>query len=425
MAVSTAASEISLLRHTSFLLYWWTRVLSTVGYQMLTVAIGWQVYNLTNSALDLGFIGLVLFIPVVFGTFIIGHVADHYDRRAVVRTCQIGKALGTAVLVVATFGGWISVPLIFIVLFVTGTCRAFEGPTLHTIVPSIMPAEILSRAIAAGATAQQVATIGGPALGGFFLDLDLTMHYGGSAYVLGVNTVYLASLALFLIAATLISLVRMERPPKEKKKITLETVFAGFNYIRTRPIIFGAITLDLGAVLLGGVTALLPIFARDILDAGPTGFGLLRSSPAVGALLMSGFLTRMSINRRAGHIMIGAVIVYGLSIAAFGLSTWLPISMIALAVSGAADAVSVVVRHSLVQTRTPNEMLGRVMAVNSTFTGTTSNLGQFESGAVAALLGSVPSVLIGGFGAVLVALLWIRLFPAFWRVQSVLPEKEQ
>jgi MFS family permease len=422
MAISAAAAEVSLLRHKSFRFYWFTRVLGTVGYQMLNVAIGWQVYNLTNSALDLGFIGLVLFIPVVFGTFIIGHVADHYDRRAVVRTCQLGKALGTAVLIVATLGGWVTVELIFAVLFVVGTCRAFEGPTLHTIVPSIMPAEVLSRAIAAGATAQQVAVIGGPALGGFLLNVD-TISFGGATYALGPNTVYLISFAFFIIAAILISLVRMERPPKEKKKITLETVLAGFNYIRTRPIIFGAISLDLGAVLLGGVTALLPVFARDILHAGPSGFGLLRSSPAVGALLMSGFLTRMSINRRAGHIMIGAVVVYGLSIAAFGLSKWLPISMIALAVSGAADAVSVVVRHSLVQTRTPNEMLGRVMAVNSTFTGTTSNLGQFESGAVAALLGSVPSVLIGGFGAVLVALLWIRLFPEFWRVQSVIPEK--
>jgi MFS family permease len=341
---------------------------------------------------------------------VIGHVADYYDRRVVVRTCQIGKALAAAVLAIASFYGWVNVALIFALVFVVGTCRAFEGPTLHTIVPSIMPQHVLSRAIAAGATSHQVAVIGGPALGGLL-------------YAFGPIVVYATCLVAFIAAATLVSLIHLERPPKEKKPITLETVFAGFNYIRTRPVIFGAITLDLGAVLLGGVTALLPIFARDILQTGPLGLGLLRSAPAVGALLMSGYLAHTLIKERAGHIMIGAVIAYGLSIVVFGLSESIILSMIALAASGAADAVSVVVRHSLVQTRTPNEMLGRVMAVNSTFTGTTSTLGQFESGVVAALIGVVPSVLIGGFGAIAIALLWIRLFPDFWRVQSIIPDK--
>jgi len=405
-----ADSQISLLRHKQFALYWWTRVLSTTGYQIIQVAIQWEIYQLTDSAFHLGVIGLIMFIPVIAGTFIIGHVADHYDRRVVIFICHISKALGAVILIVASTMGYLSVGLIYFVVFIVGPGRAFEGPTLHTIVPSIMPQEILSRAIAAGATAHQVAVIGGPALGGFLL-------------AAGTNAVYYVCLAMFVIAAILIMLVRIERPAKAKKAVTLESVFAGFHYIRSRPVIFGAITLDLAAVLLGGVTALLPIFARDILDAGPSGLGLLRSSPAVGALLMSFFLSNIQINKHAGRLMIGAVVVYGLATAAFGFSSWLWLSMLALAITGAADSVSVVVRHSLVQTRTPNEMLGRVMAVNSTFTGTTSNLGQFEAGLVASLIGAGPAALVGGLGAAAVAVIWIKLFPDFWRVQSVIPEK--
>jgi hypothetical protein len=355
-------------------------------------------------------IGLIMFIPVIAGTFIIGHVADHYDRRRVIAICQLTKAAGALILIGAIYVGQLSVPLIYFVVFVVGTGRAFEGPTLHTIVPSIMPQEVLSRAIAAGATAHQVATIGGPAVGGFLLTL-------------GTNLVYIVCFAMFVIASICISLVRVARPAKVKRAVTLESVLAGFTYIKSRPVIFGAITLDLAAVLVGSVTALLPIFARDILDAGPQGLGLLRASPATGALLMSFYLSNIQIEKHAGRIMIGAVAVYGLATAAFGLSSWLPISMLMLGITGAADSVSVVVRHSLVQTRTPNEMLGRVMAVNSTFTGTTSNMGQFQAGAVAALIGAGPGAVIGGLGAFAIALLWIKIFPDFWRVQSVIPEK--
>ena len=405
-----AAAQISLLRHKQFGLYWWTRVLSTVGYQMFHVAITWQIYEITNSAFHLGLVGLVLFVPVIAGTFIIGHVADHYDRRWVIAICQVSKSLGTLILLLADYTGYLSVGVIYFVVFIVGTGRAFEGPTMHTIPPSIMPKQILSRAIAAGATAHQVAVIGGPALGGFIL-------------AWGANFVYVICLVLFVIAATLITLVRIQRPAKVKKAVTPESVFAGFHFIRTRKVIFGAIMLDLAAVLIGGVTALLPIFARDILQTGPEGLGLLRSAPATGALMMSGYLSNIRIDKHAGRIMIGAVVIYGLATAAFGVSSWLWLSMIMLAITGAADAVSVVVRHSLVQTRTPNDMLGRVMAVNSTFTGTTSNLGQFESGMVAALIGAGPAVVVGGLGAASIAVLWIKLFPDFWRVQSIIPEK--
>jgi MFS family permease len=409
-SAESAAAQISLLRHKQFALYWWTRVLSTVGYQMLHVAVTWQIYEITNSAFHLGLVGLVLFVPVIVGTFIIGHVADHYDRRWVIAICQISKGLGALILLLAGYTGYLSVGVIYCVVFIVGTGRAFEGPTLHTIPPSIMPQEVLSRAIAAGATAHQVAVIGGPALGGFLL-------------AWGANFVYVICFVLFVIAATLISLVRIQRPAKVKKAVTLESVFAGFHFIRTRKVIFGAIMLDLAAVLIGGVTALLPIFARDILQTGPEGLGLLRSAPAAGALMMSGYLSNIRIDKHAGRIMIGAVVIYGLATAGFGFSSWLWLSLLMLAITGAADAVSVVVRHSLVQTRTPNDMLGRVMAVNSTFTGTTSNLGQFESGVVAALIGAGPAVVVGGLGAAGIAVLWIKLFPDFWRVQSIIPEK--
>jgi MFS family permease len=405
-----AAAQIKLLRHKNFALYWWTRVLGTAGYQMVHVAIAWQIYEITDSALHLGLIGLVMFVPVVLGTFVVGHVADHYDRRAVIRVCQLSKAAAVLLLIVVDAAGQVSVWLIYCAVLVVGAARAFYGPTLHTIPATIMPQEVLARAIAAGATAQQLAVIGGPALGGFLL-------------ALGTQAVYVVCFVVFAIGAVLISLIRIERPPSVKKPLTLESVFAGFHYIRTRPIILGAISLDLGAVLLGGVTALLPIFARDILETGPWGLGLLRSAPAVGALVISGYLANVHIDRNAGQVMVGSVAVFGLATAVFGLSSWLWLSLLALAVTGAADAVSVVVRHSLVQIRTPNEMLGRVAAVNSTFTGTTGSLGQFQSGAVAALVGAGPAAVLGGIGAAGLALLWIRLFPDLWKLQSLVAEK--
>jgi MFS family permease len=410
MSVYPTADDPALIRHPAFVLYWLSRVASTLAYQMMSVAIGWQVYELTNSPLDLGFVGLFQFLPVIAGTLVIGHVADHYDRRKVVRTCQLGNALAAVVLTVASFAGWHSIGLIFSVVFVTGACRAFEGPTLHTLVPGIVPQRMLSRAIAAGATAHQVAIISGPALGGLL-------------YVFGPGVVYATCLAGFAAASIFVTLIRLDHTPPERKPVTLETVFAGFHYIRTRPILLGAISLDLFAVLLGGVTALLPIYARDILETGPWGLGLLRSAPAIGALTVSVFLARTALKQRVGHIMFASVIVFGFSIVVFGLSSSLLLSVAALAVYGAADAVSVVIRHSLVQTRTPNEMLGRVIAVNSLFTGTSGSLGQFESGAVAALVGAVPSVLIGGVGAILIAIAWMRLFPDLARVESVTVEK--
>jgi MFS family permease len=292
-------------------------------------------------------------------------------------------------------------------MFVIGCARAFENPTMHALVPGIVPTELLPRAIAASASANQTAVICGPALGGLI--------YG----LFGPATVYVVCTLVFVVAGTLVSMLHAGGNVRSKRPVTVETVFAGLTYIWTRPVILGAISLDMFAVLCGGVTAMLPIFARDYLHTGPWGLGLLRSSPAFGALLMSIILSRYSIDRNAGKIMIATVMSDGAAIVVFGLSSWLALSMLALAVMGASDSISVIIRHSLVQTRTPNDMLGRVMAVNSMFTGTSSTLGEFRAGVVASLFGATASVLIGGAGAILIALLWARLFTDLVRVDSI------
>jgi MFS family permease len=395
-----------LLAQRSFILYWCVRTFTNAAYMMQAVAVGWQIYNLTGSALDLGLVGLVQFIPYVPLAIVVGQIADRYDRRAVIRLTQVVKALAAAVLALGTVGGWLTRDAFLAILLISATARAFEVPTMHTLVPGLVPPTLLPRAIAASSTATQTAIIGGPAIGGLI-------------YAFGPETVYLTCVAIFITAAVLISLVRLQSPTLEKKPVTLETLFAGFSYVWRHPILLGAMSIDLFAMVLGSVTALLPIFARDILQTGPWGLGLLRSAPAIGALAVSIGLAHYSLNRRLGTILIVSILTLGLSIIGFGLSSSLVLSIAALALYGASDAVSVVIRHSLVQTRTPNEMLGRVMAVNSMFTGASGTLGEFRAGAVAAGFGAFTAVLAGGIGAILVALLWIRLFPALARIDAL------
>jgi len=269
-----------------------------------------------------------------------------------------------------------------------------------------VPVPLIPRAVTLSSSAWQTASIVGPALGGFL-------------YAIGTTTVYLTAAILFLGAGASISMIRTRRPAVRRLPVTLRSVFAGIHYIRTRPEILGAISLDLFAVLLGGATALLPAYAKDILQAGPWGLGLLRSAPAVGALAMSLALVRFPLQRRAGGTMFGAVAVFGAATIVFALSTSFQLSLAALAILGAADMVSVVIRQSLVQIRTPDEMRGRVSAVNSMFVGTSNQLGEFESGMTAAWFGIVPAVLIGGIGTLIVVVLWIRLFPKLARIDSL------
>jgi MFS family permease len=396
----------ALLAHRSFVAYWCARTATNGAYQMQAVAVGWQIYELTGSPFDLGLVGLVQFFPVVVLSIVIGHFADRYDRRVMVGTCQVVKALAAAAFAVGTLLGLLSRDSMLAILFISGIARAFETPTMHTLVPGIVPPALLPRAIAASVTASQTAIICGPALGGFL-------------YVFGASAVYFTCTAVFVLASILISLIRLQDPPPGKKPVTLESLFAGFRYIRHNKVVLGAISLDLFAVLLGGVTALLPIYAKDVLMTGPWGLGLLRSAPAIGALAISVWLAHHQLERRVGHVLFAAVAAFGAATIAFAFSTSLWISIAALAVYGAGDAVSVVIRHSLVQTRTPNEMLGRVMAVNFMFTGTSGTLGEFRAGAVAALFGAFTSVLVGGVGAIIVALLWMKLFPELRRIDTI------
>jgi MFS family permease len=407
--MDSPARQPSLLRHRPFVLFWCARTSTSGAYQMQAVAVGWQLYDLTHDPLDLGLVGLMQFFPVVVLALVIGQTADHFDRRVVAGTCQVVKAICAALFALGTLQGWLDRSSILVLILITGTARAFEAPTLHSIVPGIVPRPLLPRAIAASATAQQTAVICGPALGGFL-------------YVLGPAVVYGLCTAVFITACILISFVQGKHRAAQRKPVSVETLFAGFRYIRDNPILLGAVSLDLFAVLLGGVTALLPIYARDILGSGPWGLGLLRSAPAVGALSMSVFLARHAIERRAGLLMLGTVCIFGLASTVFALSTSIALSFAALIVYGAADAISVVIRQSLVQTRTPHDMLGRVMSVNSMFSGSSGTLGEFRAGALAAWIGAVPSALIGGVGVILVALTWFRLFPALRGIERLTGE---
>jgi len=405
------AAASSLTRHPSFVLFWFARTFTNGAYMMQGVAVGWQIYELTNDPFDLGLVGLAQFVPLVGFSLIIGQVADLFDRRLVVATCQVGKALAALALAIGTARGALSRETMLAILFLSGTARAFEIPTIHALLPGIVPAPLLPRAIAASASAQQTAVICGPSLGGLL-------------YMLSPTGVYAICTVVFIAASVLISLIHVVPRSELRKPISLETLFAGFRYIRSRPILLGAISLDLFAVLLGGVTALLPIYARDILEAGPWALGVLRSAPAVGALATSIVLTRRGIGGGAGHVMFAAVGTFGLASLAFGLSTSLTVSFLALMVYGASDAISVVIRQSLVQMRTPYDMLGRVLAVNSMFTGSSGSLGEFRAGAVAAALGAVPSALIGGLGTITVMLIWMWAFPQLRRVDKLAPDAE-
>jgi MFS family permease len=400
----------ALKRHKPFALFWVVRVATSGAYLMQSVAIGWQIYDMTGNPLDLGLVGLVQFFPLVLLAVVVGQIIDRCERRAIARACQVVKSICAIVLALGSARGWLGRDEIFTILLVVGTARAFETPTLHALVPSLVPPLLLPRAVAASATANQTAIICGPALGGLI-------------YAFGPTTVYCVCAAVFIAASVLVSLLPRDERPREKKPVTLANLFAGFSYIRHHPILLGAISLDLFVVMLGGVTALLPIFARDVLHTGPWGLGLLRSAPAVGALAMSVVLAHASIERRAGLLMFATTAAFGVAILVFAVSASLVLSIAALTIYGATDAISVVIRMAMVQTRTPRDMLGRVMAVNSMCTGTSGTLGEFRAGGVAAELGTVPAVILGGVGALLVVTIWMRLFPDLARIKSVAPDR--
>ncbi len=391
-------SQISqLLAQTQFMRFWLARLAGVTANQMLMVAVAWQMYDITSSAWDLGLVGLFQFLPALLMTLPAGHLADRLHRGRIFAVCMLLQAAVAFLLVAATDGGFATRGLILWVSVLLGTLRAFQSPAQQALIPSLVRADLLPRAIALSSSGMQAAVICGPALGGVL-------------YLNGAVTVYNTCALLLLIAGGLTLAVRYQHRPSTLAA-NWRTVFAGVAFVWQNKLLLGATSLDLFAVLLGGATALLPIYARDILHTGPVGLGLLRAAPAVGSLVMSLALMRWPLHRRVGHRMLSGVALFGLATVVFGLSTHIGLSLIALVITGAADSISVVIRLTLVQLETPDEMRGRVAAVNSIFIGASNQLGEFESGATAAWFGPVGSVVTGGICTLLVAAVWLRLFP--------------
>ena len=397
--MSVSASFADLLQQKSFIRMWCARLLGTGGMQMLMVAVGWQMYELTGSAWDLGLVGLYQFAPALLLMLVAGHVADRVHRGRIVAACLLLQMGVAVVLVLSTHEGWVSRSVLLGLSVVLGMARAFQMPAQQALTPLLVPPAMLPRAMAFSSAGTQAAIIGGPALGGLI-------------FVAGAGAVYASCAALFAAGSVLVFLVRYDHVSAPRAPVTLDTLLAGVRFIWERKPVLGAVSLDLFAVLLGGAVALLPMFAKVILHVGPWGLGLLRSAPAAGALVMSVVLTRWPVERRVGHKLLAAVALFGLCMVVFGLSTSLWLSLAALAISGGADMVSVVIRQTLVQLETPDPMRGRVSAVNSIFIGASNQLGEFESGATAALLGPVGSAVLGGVGTLLVAAFWFKLFPS-------------
>ena len=398
MSSTPSAGPGILFAHRPFRVFLWARGCSEFSYQIAAVAVGWQIYALTNSAFYLGLAGLVEFIPTLVLIFVAGHVADRYDRRRVVQLCQIAAGLTAAFLAWGSFGGWLNVGEIFAAVAVFGAATAFESPAAAALLPGVVPEGMLQRGTALTTGAFQIAMISGPALGGL-------------AYAVAPAMPYTMMAVFWLLAALMNAALRLQRPVDAQEPPTFAALFAGVGFVRRNRAVFGTISLDLFAVLLGGATTLLPIYARDILHTGPWGLGLLRSAPAVGALLMTAALARHPLARRVGLRMFQAVIVFGLATVVFALSHLIWLSLLALAILGAADTVSMVIRISLVQLATPERMRGRVGAVNYLFVNASNELGGFESGMTAALFGAMPAAVLGGLGTIAVALLWMKLFP--------------
>ncbi|EOW6409946.1 MFS transporter [Cronobacter sakazakii] len=396
----------SLMAHRSFVAFWLARTCSGFGFQMLSIVVGWQIYALTHSAFYLGLIGLVQFLPSITLALWAGHIADQRDRRRVVLIGQLVEWLAIVALAAATVAHLADVKIILGLIFIISVAKVMEAPSLQSMLPALVPPSLLARATAASAVSSQAAMIMGPALGGLL-------------YVFGAQVVYALTAVLYLISVVMVSRLRYEQAPPARQPASLATLFAGVKFIRERPDVLGVISLDLFAVLLGGATALLPIYAHDILHTGPWGLGLLRASPAVGALLVGFWLSRRSLEKHVGMIMFLSVAGFGVATLVFALSSNLWLSLIALFATGGFDMVSMVIRGALVQLDTPNEMLGRVNAVNSIFINTSNQLGEFESGMLAALLGTVPAAAIGGIGTLVVVGLWMRLFPSLRKRQRL------
>jgi MFS family permease len=389
------------------------RFLAIVSSEMISVAVGWQIYALTHRPLDLGLVGLAQFAPGVLLFLVSGHTADRYPRQWILRICYGAFALCAAVLLALTFRGLTSVWPIYAVLLANGTVRAFNGPASQSFLPQLVKAEHFANAVTWGSSFFQTATILGPMAGG------LIYGFAGSP-----APVYASAMAGYFSALLLLSAIRVDIPPRRKLDEPVGLILNGLRYIWHNKLILGCMSLDLFAVLLGGAVALLPVYAREILHTGPNGLGLLRAAPGLGAVTVAILLAHYPLRRRAGLAMLYCICGFGVFTVVFGLSHSLALSLIALMLTGAFDMVSVIVRSTLVQLTTPDEMRGRVSAVNMLFIGASNEVGQFESGITAQWFGTVPAVVLGGVGTIAIVLMWNWLFPSLRRVDKLVKDSK-
>ncbi len=378
------------------------RSLGAAANQMLAVALGWQMYDLTGRAWDLGLVGLVQFVPALLFTIPAGHLVDSSDRKKILAISLAMQATAAILLCVASVGQWVGRDLILLLCLLIGASRALQLPSQQALIPDLVPAAAVPRALALNAMVNKISTIGGPALGGFL-------------YVAGAGVVY-GSCSVMLLVATMCALRVPAKPhTRDGSPVSMQSLFAGIAFIRANPVVLGAIALDLFATVLGSVAALLPIYAKDVLHTGPWGLGLLRSAPAVGGLVISALMTHRAITHSVGKRMFIAVSVFGISTLLFSLSTNFIVSLMLLVVVGASDLMSTVLRHSLVQMATPNALLGRVSAAHSTSITASNQLGQFRAGAIAEYTGPVVAAAVGGITTLLAAVLCMRAFPQLAR----------
>jgi MFS family permease len=401
MSDTPSARAAAAFQSRDFRRYQLARIMVVIGAEAQALAVAWQVYLITHKAIDLGYTGLALFLPGLLFMLPSGHVADRFDRRKVILVCYTLQVFCTSAL---------------FLFALHGSGRAFSGPASSALIPHLVPKEHFVNAVTWGATIFQIATITGPALGGLLFTLPL------HARIAGASLVYLFTLVTLVWFLALVGSLKVRPGRMEHRAISMDVILAGFRYVRRTSILFGSISLDLFAVLLGGAVALMPIFAQDILHAGPRGLGILRAAPAVGALIVSFTLTWWPIQRRAGSLMLICVGIFGAFTILFGVSKSMLLSVLALFIVGASDMVSVVIRSSILQLATPPEMRGRVSAVNSLFLGASNELGEFESGLTAQWWGAVRAVIYGGIGSLMVTGLWSVLFPELRRADQLTTE---
>ena len=396
-AIDADGGMSALLGQASFRRYMTARVGSITAQQMILLAVSWHMYDLTSSAWDLGLVGLFQFMPGLVTTFVAGHLADRMHRGRIVAICLAAQAMTALLLTTATVTHVVTRDVLLGLALVLGAIRPFQMSGQQALLPMLVPQRLLARSMALSTVVQQICVVAGPALGGLL-------------FAIGVNAVYLTCAALFCVSAVICAFVRYDYVPPPREPVTAGTVLAGLRFVWSNPLLLGGISLDLFAVLFGGATALLPVYAREILHVGPQGLGLLRSAPAVGALCVGLVLSRHAIRSGVGKKLLIAVAVYGICIVAFGLSRTFPLSLLLLAIAGGADTISVVVRQTLVQLETPDRMRGRVSAVNTLFIGASNQLGEFESGVTATVFGVIGSVVLGGCATILISVAWSRLF---------------